>query len=585
MNLWFNKRDGNYSAGGGGSWIRAYVDKVLRDLTDKYQKHIKAEADRHKADDVDYSDDITVRGKIDAETTERETADSTLQLKINAETANRESSDNALQSKINTETSERKAADSALQSSINAENAEREKWEQVYTVDISKVGSGNNILYITIPGITSYSQLSGRVIRVYTSAYSNTNTKPSNIYLNVNGLGNKAILRPIPSLKADYDSKEYYTDLYYAREINRYTTMELSVMGSTVMWLNPTPPCRATANQLNEGTENAAYLTPDLVGPALKSKADKIGVIDITDEQCPIQETKSLDDVVPYEFGTWESYEVIYSGKDSQGENIYRIALLVTSYVQIGGDSWHIQRYTDEYGHTYERRKPSGDTDREWGTWSSILHAMYVTENENYRFVTDVEKAKWNAYDSRITDEAAARSAADSDITSEIETVKSNIGNLNELRIQGENSNTVVNAINELVNYHKVVTGDYIRYEDEVNLDTYLEDGWYTFNWFSDSYGDYESEYQNSESLYVKTLNERTFDQITPKIVLQMLYDNNGSIKFRFITDDGENINCGSWQSLPSTSYVDNKFSELEARVAALEAPNGSTAAYVQVNA
>lgn len=151
---------------------------------------------------------------------------------------------------------------SDMMKSLNLQN-------KVYPIDISKVGSGNNILYITIAGITSYDQLNNQVIRLHTGAYSNTNTTPANIYLNVNGLGSKAIMRSITSLQAGYDTKQYYTDLFHAREINRNTVMELSITGSSVTWLNPTSPIRATSEQLLAGTEEAAYITPKLAKSAL----------------------------------------------------------------------------------------------------------------------------------------------------------------------------------------------------------------------------------------------------------------------------------------------------------------------------
>lgn len=138
----------------------------------------------------------------------------------------------------------------------------------IYDADISKVGSGNNVLYITVDGITSYDQLNGKTVQVFTGAYSNTNATPAQIYLNVNGLGNKAIRRPITTVKAGYDEKEYFTDVYYAREINRNTLMELTIRGGTAIWTNATPPVRATSEQMAAGAEESAYVTPKLVGDA-----------------------------------------------------------------------------------------------------------------------------------------------------------------------------------------------------------------------------------------------------------------------------------------------------------------------------
>ena len=92
----------------------------------------------------------------------------------------------------------------------------------IYPVDISKVGSGNNILYIEIPDVTSYDDLDGKIINLYTGIY--VNNTYQTVYLNINGYGERAIRRIVP------DSR-YYTDKYNANEVNRYTVMKLYISG------------------------------------------------------------------------------------------------------------------------------------------------------------------------------------------------------------------------------------------------------------------------------------------------------------------------------------------------------------------
>lgn len=100
----------------------------------------------------------------------------------------------------------------------------------IYEVDISKVGADNNILYVTVPNITAFSDLDGKVINVYTGIYSNNKTQT--VWLNVNGYGAKPIRRVIPD-------SSYETSTYNAYEINRYTVMQLYIGGTSVYWVNP----------------------------------------------------------------------------------------------------------------------------------------------------------------------------------------------------------------------------------------------------------------------------------------------------------------------------------------------------------
>lgn len=102
--------------------------------------------------------------------------------------------------------------------------------KKVYEVDSTKTTTGSNTLHITIPGVASYDDLIGKTIKVYTGEY--INTKTQNIYLNVNGLGGRVILRaPLDNSIGTYTYAPY--------EINRYMIMELYVSESDVRWTDP----------------------------------------------------------------------------------------------------------------------------------------------------------------------------------------------------------------------------------------------------------------------------------------------------------------------------------------------------------
>lgn len=148
----------------------------------------------------------------------------------------------------------------------------------VYTINIDKRGSGNNILWVDIDGVASYDDLNGKIIAVYTGIYCCQWDTPQTVYVNVNGLGARAIRRPLPTNgSADYDNgRTYYTDKYAKGEISRYQTLLLSFSGSSVTLLNPAPPMRATKGISNESTDEASYVTPKLLSDYVASLQNDI---------------------------------------------------------------------------------------------------------------------------------------------------------------------------------------------------------------------------------------------------------------------------------------------------------------------
>lgn len=82
--------------------VRSNFNNLLLWLT----AHLNGTADRHKAEDIDYSSSQTVKQKIDSEVQNRQSADSALQSSINTEISER-------QNAINAEAAARQNADSA----------------------------------------------------------------------------------------------------------------------------------------------------------------------------------------------------------------------------------------------------------------------------------------------------------------------------------------------------------------------------------------------------------------------------------------------------------------------------------------
>ncbi len=214
------------------------VKSNFRNLLNWVTAHINGTGDRHNAADIDYNSGTVEDGLT------------------------------TLAAAIETGFSELADAD--------AENC-KYTIHQSYDVDISKIGSGNNVLYITIEGVTSYSQMSGKAVAINTGIYQCTFSSPSPVYVNVNGLGNKALRRPLPYDYADYDTKQYYTDKYCYGEIGRRQTLIVYYDGSNFILTNVAVPTKATKAIELESTDDSSYTTPKAVGVIAGKVKDDIG--------------------------------------------------------------------------------------------------------------------------------------------------------------------------------------------------------------------------------------------------------------------------------------------------------------------
>ena len=145
----------------------------------------------------------------------------------------------------------------------------------VYPIDINKRGSGNNILYITVPGVESYDDMDGKSVALNTGIYCVQWTKPQTVYININGLGNKALYRPLPTNhSADYDNRQYNTAKYVDGEISRHQTLIVSFRkddsGVTATLINPASAPRATKEIAEDSRDDVSYVTPKSVATAMR---------------------------------------------------------------------------------------------------------------------------------------------------------------------------------------------------------------------------------------------------------------------------------------------------------------------------
>ena len=217
------------------------VKSNFRNLLNWVTAHINGTGDRHNAADIDYNSGTVEDGLT------------------------------TLSNAIETGLSELADAD--------AENC-KYTIHQSYDVDISKIGSGNNVLYIVIDGVNNYSQMSGKAVAINTGIYQCTFSSPSPVYVNVNGLGNKALRRPLPYDYADYDTKQYYTDKYCYGEIGRHQTLIVYYDGSNFILTNVAVPTKATKAIELESTDDSSYTTPKAVGVIAGKVKDDIGDLD-----------------------------------------------------------------------------------------------------------------------------------------------------------------------------------------------------------------------------------------------------------------------------------------------------------------
>jgi hypothetical protein len=157
--------------------------------------------------------------------------------------------------------------------------------DKVYPIDVSKVGSANNILWVDIPNITSYDEMDGKMIAISTGIYCCQWDTPQTVYINVNGLGARALRRPLPTnSSADYDTKQYYTDKYVKGEISRSQTLLIAFSGATVTLLNPAAPPRATKEIASDSKDETSYITPKNITSLLKEVGyTSCGIAGVTD--------------------------------------------------------------------------------------------------------------------------------------------------------------------------------------------------------------------------------------------------------------------------------------------------------------
>ena len=126
------------------------------------------------------------------------------------------------------------------------------------------------------------------------------------------------------------------------------------------------------------------------------------------------------------------------------------------------------------------------------------------------------------------------------------------VGMLSDLITSDKTS--IVQAVNELARKHKTSEGKYELYVDgdDYNYDNFHETGTYVFNYYTESYGDYESEYSYTEILEVITSNSSF-----PKTIVQILHEKDRVISTRFGIDEGEAV---IWQNWCAGAMIDDAY-------------------------
>ena len=232
-------------------------------------------------------------------------------------------------------------------------------FDKIYPIDIDKRGSGNNILYITVPGVESYDDMDGKSVALNTGIYCVQWDTPQTVYININGLGNKALYRPLPSNgNTDYDTRQYNTDKYVKGEISRNQTLIVSFSGGTAMLLNPAPAPRATKAVDPKSTDDVSYVTPK----KLRAFAMTHGTINNESELASI-------DRIP---GVYTSGPEII---EVNGDEL--IALLNLDSFEIGILSTTVSdEYIDEGQYLKFRQK--NPRENKWTEWSQFLPGLQL---------------------------------------------------------------------------------------------------------------------------------------------------------------------------------------------------------------
>lgn len=432
------------------------VKSNFKNLLNWVTAHINGTGDRHNAADIDYNSGTVEDGLI------------------------------TLSNAIETGLSELADAD--------AENC-KYTIHQSYDVDISKVGSGNNVLYITIDGVTSYSQMSGKAVAINTGIYQCTFSSPSPVYVNVNGLGNKALRRPLPYDYADYDTKQYYTDKYCYGEIGRHQTLIVYYDGSNFILTNVAVPTKATKAIELESTDDSSYTTPKAVGVIAGKVKDDIGDLSELNTEDKTNAVAAINTIV--------------SPKNNGAINLW------IRNGQLGWDSYDL---VDNEGHIFEERLALGvgeivDTDyvNSKIDFDNIVpkdnfSSMIGTQTMPYGDVTTRRVLLQNTNGIEIGSSGIAITGDPVDvllkttsldvklgddymIRENISEIKTNVGDPDNLNTS--NKTNVVGAINEIVEKIVGVDAEYqLRFwdgsvpESDVMTETY-EDGTTTYTGFS----------------------------------------------------------------------------------------------------
>lgn len=191
--------------------------------------------------------------------------------------------------------------------------------------------------------------------------------------------------------------------------------------------------------------------------------------------------------------------------------------------------------------------------------YSTIRNSVYAE--------TSARENGDTALSQRITSEETARQTADTAIGQRVTAVESDLADLKFIHTA-----RIVNCVD----------GDG---GDDSDYNTYLDEGIYTFNFYTEAYDDYVSEYRDTETLFVHQLQECNPTRMIPRMVLQLLYmksRNLFNVRTVCIDSDDECV-FSDWVELTTNANIDKltaRIARLENKLSGVEAPDGSSIMY-----
>ena len=349
--------------------------------------HFNGTADRHTAADVDYDSSTTVGQKIAQEITDRQNADNTLRTDLNSEITNRENADTEIENDIGDKNNLNTTNKTDLVSAIN-ELAGMYKYSRETVVDGDENWNYNNYCEPGIYVFDRYSEAYGDYeseytgteilcviatrmndnqifvqTRYYVSSVSDGNNG-SNVRIRYGIDEHEGVLWGSWISSVDYD--------YFKKGLDAETTNRTNADSDLQSKITDEITNRQTADTTLQNNINAEVTNRQNADTEIKNiignkdslqtedksnivgainevisklfKIDKIETIDITDEECEIEDSINIADICLDDTGV-EIYRICYSPPNLDGRTDNRVALFVTTTEYFDGSMAYFQYY------------------------------------------------------------------------------------------------------------------------------------------------------------------------------------------------------------------------------------------------